>query len=1153
LKRRKIFIGEQPLRISGGEAGGGFVDIDGERYYRISDFDRMPVFFMSIVSASDQWMFISSNGSLTAGRKSARGALFPYYPEDKIHDYRGVTGSKTVILAERDGKLVMWEPFSEGCPHLYSIRRNLYKNQLGNKLIFEEVNEELSLCFSYSWFNSERFGFVRRSELINTGKGTARIEIIDGVLNILPSGVDPAMQLGFSNLVDAYKKNELDPQTGLGIFTLSSIPVDTAEPSESLKANIAWSEGLDASAILLSGRQVEPFRTGARVETEQEIKGEKGAYLLNARFELLPGSGKEWNMVAEVNQDAADVRRWIQLIRDGEQVRKELYDDIRRSSENLLQIAALSDGLQSTRDELSTSRHLSNVIFNVMRGGVFEDHYRVRLADFCSFVEVTNRDLVAAARELFGSDGEHILYPELISRAVSRGDPDLVRICYEYLPLSFSRRHGDPSRPWNRFSIESRNEDGSKNLDYQGNWRDIFQNWEALALSFPEYAEGMIFRFVNASTADGYNPYRITRGGIDWEVPDPSDPWSNIGYWGDHQIIYLLKLLQISADHHPGYLQRLLTRELFTYANIPYRIKDYSDLVRDPHHTIEFDALLEEEIVRRTEETGSDGKLLRGQDGRILHVNLAEKLLVTLLSKLSNFIPGAGIWMNTQRPEWNDANNALVGYGVSMVTTYHLRAYLEFCRGIFENPDAAPVHVSEEVASLLKEIHGIFREHAKRPDQALDAAGMRSCMDALGVAGSSYRKALYEKGFSGRRQKVEKGQLLDFFGSVLEPVDATIKASRRSDELFHSYNLIRLEKRGRVEMRRLYEMLEGQVAVLSSGYLSAGEAVRVLDALKGSPLYREDQHSYILYPDRRLPSFTEKNNIPADLAGRSELLKLLIDRGNSQVIVQDLHGGLHFNGNLRNAGMLKGVLARLSGEFPELVGKERGLILDIYERVFDHQSFTGRSGTFYGYEGLGSIYWHMVSKLLLAVCHTCHRACREKEEPSVLERIAARYYEIRSGIGLNKDPHIYGAFPTDPYSHTPAHRGAQQPGMTGQVKEDIIARWGELGAVVRDGRLQFIPVLLRESEFHQDAGEFHCIGFGGKDLTITLEPGSLAYTYCQVPVIYRRSEERRIMLTFSNGKSRTVAGDTLDRKQSASLFRREGYIARIDVWIEPAL
>ena len=46
------------------------------------------------------------------------------------------------------------------------------------------------------------------------------------------------------------------------------------------------------------------------------------------------------------------------------------------------------------------------------------------------------------------------------------------------------------------------------------------------------------------------------------------------------------------------------------------------------------------------------------------------------IAKISNFVPGAGIWLNTQRPEWNDANNALVGNGVSMVTLCHLERYL---------------------------------------------------------------------------------------------------------------------------------------------------------------------------------------------------------------------------------------------------------------------------------------------------------------------------------------------------------------------------------------------------------------------------------------------------------------------------------------------
>ena len=68
-------------------------------------------------------------------------------------------------------------------------------------------------------------------------------------------------------------------------------------------------------------------------------------------------------------------------------------------------------------------------------------------------------------------------------------------------------------------------------------------------------------------------------------------------------------------------------------------------------------------------------------------------------------------------------------------------------------------------------------------------------------------------------------------------------------------------------------------------------------------------------------------------------------------------------------------------------------------------------------------------------------------------RLLDHYYEASEGIGVHKSPELYGAFPTDPYSHTPGSKGAQQPGMTGQVKEDILSRFGELGVFVKDGKL----------------------------------------------------------------------------------------------------
>ncbi len=626
MTRRNVFIGDTPVKINEERVGGTFVELDGERFYKISNVDRMPAFFISVVSASDHWMFISSKGSLSAGRKNSESALFPYYSEDKIHDYSSHTGSRTLILVKEGEKIKLWEPFS-GPAGIYSIKRNIYKNLYGNKLVFEEINQDLNLSFRYAWYNSDRFGFVKRSTLLNHGSAPRHVELLDGLQNILPSSVDSGLQLSSSNLLDAYKRQELVSGTTLGIYRLSSVPSDTAEPSEALKVNTVWSEGLKVSSILLSSLQLDAFRSGFPLEQEYDIKASRGSYYIHASLELAAGAQHSWNIVAEVNQDAAGLASLVELLESDEPVSELLQNDIARSSADLVSLLASSDALQCTEDELSTTRHLSNVLFNVMRGGIFMENYLIPAEDFLAFVSRANGTLVRDAKELLAACGKAVQYRDLLEQAWAGKNPQLSRLCYEYLALTFSRRHGDPSRPWNKFSIENRNEDGSRKLDYQGNWRDIFQNWEALSLSFPDYVESMISKFVNASTADGYNPYRITRDGIDWEVPDPTDPWSNIGYWGDHQVIYLLKFLEISVNHHPGELQKLLSRKLFSYANVPYRIKPYDELLADPQDTILFDDALEELIRTRVDAVGSDGRLVWDKKEEVVLVNLAEKLL----------------------------------------------------------------------------------------------------------------------------------------------------------------------------------------------------------------------------------------------------------------------------------------------------------------------------------------------------------------------------------------------------------------------------------------------------------------------------------------------------------------------------------------------
>jgi hypothetical protein len=158
------------------------------------------------------------------------------------------------------------------------------------------------------------------------------------------------------------------------------------------------------------------------------------------------------------------------------------------------------------------------------------------------------------------------------------------------------------------------------------------------------------------------------------EVPEPENPWANIGYWSDHQIIYLLKLLEAMERFEPGRLSALLNRRAYSHVDVPYRIKPYPQLLDDPAASIEFDWGRERLIAARVATRGADGKLLHDARGRVIHLSLAEELLLLALAKLVNFVPEGGIWMNTQRPEWNDANNALVACGCMALGMYLLRS-----------------------------------------------------------------------------------------------------------------------------------------------------------------------------------------------------------------------------------------------------------------------------------------------------------------------------------------------------------------------------------------------------------------------------------------------------------------------------------------------
>lgn len=1141
----EIFIGDTSQQQTEKSVRGDYVTLLGEPFLRIENFDAMDPFLMTIVSSSDHWLFIASTGGLSLGRGHADHAFFPYYTVDKLTENSENTGNKAILLVTRAGRTSLWEPFSDRQWGSYSLQRNLYKNVTGTAVVFEENNIDLGLTYQYAWRTSEKFGFIKTTWLKNLTELPCQVGLVDGLQNILPANVSAATQNTLSSLLDAYKRSELVPEVGLGIFALNSRLTDLAEPSESLLASTVAQIGLGHVDHLLSSAQLDRFRSGKKLTPEAEIRGQRGAYFVYTTLDLSPSESRTWHLIADVDQDSAAIADKIKWL-EGDQnaLQQELEDDITANQFRLWQIVASADGVQLSNSALYSAHHFSNVMFNVMRGGIFADQYWVSKDQFIDFVTVRNPDVLKTNAAFFTSLPDRMQIAELQAMAESHGSTDMVRLSYAYLPLTFSRRHGDPSRPWNRFTINVKQPDGTIKLDYEGNWRDIFQNWEALACSYPEFVESMIATFLNATTADGYNPYRITYNGVDWEVPEPDNPWANIGYWSDHQIVYLQRLMELSAQFHPGRLHGFLARRMFSYANVPYRIKPYAELLKDPYNTIDFDLELEQQIEAQQNVRGADGKLVYAPNGQILHVSLAEKILTLLLAKLVNLVPEGGIWMNTQRPEWNDANNALVGKGLSVVTLGYLRRYIAFCRDVFSSSGLNDVPVSAEVQTFYAQVLAILNRFQPILHGSFKDEQRRSIMDALGQTGSDYRSTLYHKGLSGEFVSASVTEIIAFLDLAQAYVEHALRANRRSDHLYHTYNILHLDH-GRASVSHLYEMLEGQVSILSSGMLSSEESVKLLHSLRSSALYLPEQHSYILYPDRNLPGFLKKNCITHDQVSGIRLIELLLEARDTSIMTRDLNGVYHFSGHIRNFNDVRRALDALRKQprYADLVAAETEPIRALFEATFHHDEFTGRSGTFFAYEGLGSIYWHMVAKLLLAVQEV---AIKFRQDPSA-EALLACYADVREGLSFNKTPDVYGAFPTDAYSHTPKGQGAKQPGMTGLVKEMILTRQAEMGVRIVDGRLTFDTTLLDRDEYLAEPAVFRYVDTRMCVEEIALKAGSLAYSICQTPIVIQASDSPCIQVHYADGSVHTIEGSIVDEVITGHIFRRNGKVRQLHV------
>lgn len=127
--------------------------------------------------------------------------------------------------------------------------------------------------------------------------------------------------------------------------------------------------------------------------------------------------------------------------------------------------------------------------------------------------------------------------------------------------------------------------------------------------------------------------------------------------------------------------------------------------------------------------------------------------------------------------------------------------------------------------------------------------------------------------------------------------------------------------------------------------------------------------------------------------------------------------------------------------------------------------------------------------------------------------------------------------------------------MTGQVKEEVLTRFVELGIEVKEEAIRIQPTLLRKQEFLTQATTFSCLALSGEKRSYVLEAGQLAFTYCQVPFIYQISEQAQghIEVMMNDDSVQLFDQLELDRNISQAIFARTGEVEKVLVSIPESM
>jgi hypothetical protein len=742
------------------------------------------------------WAFYVNRGQAIAsfGIKDKDHPIMEFQPANKSYYLTPVLGFRTFIRTTQNKKDLFYDVFSSSLNNKFHKTENSMKITSA-ELSLKEINHTLGIETEIEYFtipNDSYGGLARKVKFRNTGSQKRAFDILDGLPQIQPYGLNNMFLKQMSRTIEAWIMVE-NHNNGIPFMRLTVEPEDRPEIMHVKKGNFYMSfdaEGIIKPIVqseLIFGLQNDFTFPKAFLETKnfsvpikQSVKSKTPCAFAFKRIELRPS---EEYVIYTISGNISSIAR---LKAEVPRISSAAYFNCKQS-ENRKLIASIQNPVFTKSGSKEFDMYSAqNFLDNIMRGG----------------------------------------YPSSIEHASGRTS------VYMY-----SRKHGDLERDYNMFLIEP-----TYFSQGNGNYRDINQNRRCDIWFNPAIEMENIKGFFNLIQADGYNPLLVCPDRFDFNQDFTSlgnffnrynmnkiklflknsftpgelfdfmesedvmsrDSRENLlkavlenstkhshavhceGFWIDHWH-YCLDLLESYIGLYPEKIKEtLFDLKDFTFfdnahivqpRNKKYvlcngRLRQFGSVVKD----IDKEALIKERGQLPCTARTKNGK------GDIYRVNLITKMIVVLINKFASLDPfGAGIEMESDKPNWYDSLNGLPGIlGSSLCETFELKRWI-----LFLKETAVKLKLGKEyTVNLPVEAYDFM--------SALDNACKQGFSDFdFWDKRSSLKEKYREKitfGFKGTEKRIKLKELNSALDRFLRVIDKGLRRSYdKKRKLYPSY------------------------------------------------------------------------------------------------------------------------------------------------------------------------------------------------------------------------------------------------------------------------------------------------------------------------------------------------------------------------------